>query len=213
MDGIHQLRSLSNTSHSFNRSTHNIRAERSWRDVRKDTLEVFRKIFEFLEDTNLLDMENTVHRVCLYIVFQPRIQASLNRTVYSWNHHKMRTEHYKTPYSIYELSKAKAINRGYWDSDPGDDIVTASHADYGHESERESLPPADELLDDPPAPDRREYALREDEYSAGVFVNDDDEIQWGRELLVGLDIGRDDDNWGIDVYCEAVLLAKSRVNN
>ena len=23
---------------------------------------------------------------------------------------------------------------------------------------------------------------------------------------MGLDIGRDDDNWGIDVYCEAVLV-------
>ncbi len=107
----------------------------------------------------------------------------------------------------------KAINRGYWDSDPGDDIATASQADYGCESENESLPPADELLDDPPAPDRSEYASREDEYSGGVFVNDDDEIQWGRELLVGLDIGRDDDNLGIDVHCEAVLLAKSWVNN
>ncbi len=40
----------------------------------------------------------------------------------------------------------------------------------------------------PSAPDRSEYASREDEYSAGVFVNDD-EIQ----LLVGLDIGCDDD--------------------
>ena len=63
----------------------------------------------------------------------------------------------------------KAINRGYSDSDPSDDIVTASHADYGRESENESLPPA---------PDRSEYASREDE-CAGVFVNDD-EIQWGR---------------------------------
>ncbi len=28
-----------------------------------------------------------------------------------------------------------------------------------------------------------------------------------------LDIGCDDDNWGIDIYCKAVLLGKSWVNN
>ncbi|KAK7034298.1 Integrase catalytic domain-containing protein [Favolaschia claudopus] len=61
------------------RSTQNIRMERNWRDVRKDTLEFFREIFMHLVEINLLDMENSIHRVCLFVVFQPRIQKSLGR--------------------------------------------------------------------------------------------------------------------------------------
>ncbi|KAJ7588390.1 hypothetical protein C8J56DRAFT_1080374 [Mycena floridula] len=116
------------------RSTHNIRMERTWRDVREDSLEVFRQIFTHLDDLGLLDMQNDVHRISLYIVFQPHIQASLERTRQSWNVHDLRTEHHKTPLSLYELSRAKAINRGYWSSDPGDDINTASAPGYGREA-------------------------------------------------------------------------------
>ncbi|KAJ7600170.1 hypothetical protein C8J56DRAFT_879902 [Mycena floridula] len=72
---------------------------------------------------------------CKYIIFQPWIQASLQRTISSWNLHQMRTEHYKTPMLIYELSREKAIVQGYWSGDPGDDIATASHVEYGRESE------------------------------------------------------------------------------
>ncbi|KAJ3831458.1 hypothetical protein F5878DRAFT_549547, partial [Lentinula raphanica] len=60
------------------RSSHNVRIERLWRDVQKDSLESFRKIFKYLEDNGLLDMTNNIQRLCLYVVFQPRIQQSLN---------------------------------------------------------------------------------------------------------------------------------------
>ncbi|KAJ7586418.1 hypothetical protein C8J56DRAFT_787482 [Mycena floridula] len=192
-------------------STHNIRMERTWRDVRKDSLEIYRQIFTHLDDLDLLDMQNDVHRVCLYIVFQPRIQLSLDRTRTSWNLHRLRTEHAKTPTALYELSKAKAINRGYWTSDPGDDIFTASQPGYGRESEDQPLPPVEELVDDLARPDRTEFASSAEEHQAGVFVNDDDEITAGRELLQGLDVNEDDGNWGIDVYCRAVLLMERRM--
>ncbi|KAJ7301576.1 hypothetical protein DFH08DRAFT_978601 [Mycena albidolilacea] len=130
--------------------------ERAWQDVRKDTLEVYREIFLHLEELDLLDMEPPIDGACLFIVFQPRIQNSLNETLASWNLHKIRTAKYKSPQAIYELSRAKAINRGYWTGDPGDDFATASHPSYG-EDVSGPLPPS-ELVDDPEAPDYQEPA-------------------------------------------------------
>ncbi|KAJ7575721.1 hypothetical protein C8J56DRAFT_801146 [Mycena floridula] len=185
--------------------------ERTWRDVRKDTLEFFRQIFHYLDSLELFDLQNDVHHICLYIVFHPCIQASLDQTLMSWNLHKMSTEHSKTPESIYALSRAKAINRGYWSGDPGDDIETASGLNYGRDSENEPGPPMDELRDDPITPIRADYTSVEEERQDGVFVNDDNEIATGRELLEGLDVTQNDDNWGIDIYCQAVLLMESRL--
>ncbi|KAJ7581912.1 hypothetical protein C8J56DRAFT_1029335 [Mycena floridula] len=110
-----------------------------------------------------------------------------------------------------DFGRAKAINHGYWSSDPGDDINTASALGYGREAETEPLPPRDELRDDPTAPDHTEFASSVEEYQAGIFINDDDEIAAGRELLEGLDINEDDGNWGIDVYCRAVLHMERRM--
>ncbi|KAL0567248.1 hypothetical protein V5O48_014747 [Marasmius crinis-equi] len=188
------------------RSTQNVRIERAWRDVRKDTIESFRKVFEYLTEVNLLDMEDPVHRICLYVIYQPRIQASLNRTMASWNHHRMRTAKNKSPLALYELSREVAINRGYWTGDPGDDLATASDPSYGQEDG--DLPPLDELRADPQHPEYQEYESRAQEKADGVYVNDDEEIVEGREFFAaqGFDTTRDDQNWGIDVYCEAILL-------
>lgn len=102
-----------NSSHFFSRSIQNIRIERLWRDVRKDTLEIYRQIFTHLEEEGLLDMEDSVQRLCLFLVFHPRIQASLNRTRDAWNFHKVRTAKNKTPVALWNLSRMEAISRGY----------------------------------------------------------------------------------------------------
>ncbi|KAK7690570.1 hypothetical protein QCA50_005668 [Cerrena zonata] len=121
------------------RSLHNVRIERLWRDVRKDTLESFRQVFMYLEEIGSLDMENTIHRVCLFIVYQPRIQASLERTTNAWNNHRIRTAQNKTPIAIYELSKTKAIRLGYWNSDPDDDITDVAESLYGFDPQAAHL--------------------------------------------------------------------------
>ncbi|KAJ6483484.1 hypothetical protein C8R47DRAFT_1073275 [Mycena vitilis] len=51
------------------------------------TLEAFRQI-DYLEQNGLLDMDN-VHRTCLYLVFQPRIQLSLDRTREARNNQRL----------------------------------------------------------------------------------------------------------------------------
>jgi hypothetical protein len=180
--------------------------ERAWRDVRKDTLQVYREIFLHLEELGLLDMESPIDRVCLFIVFQPRIQNSLDETLTSWNLHKIRTAKNKSPQAIYELSREKAINRGYWMGDPGDDLGTASHPSYGEDASQ-PLPPLDELIDDPEAPDYTEPLDAAAERDAGVFINDDNEVEEMKAAFGNFDYLADDGNWGIDTYCIAVRIA------
>ncbi|KAK6980558.1 hypothetical protein R3P38DRAFT_2809044 [Favolaschia claudopus] len=170
------------------RSTQNIRMERNWRDVRKDTLEFFRGIFMYLVEINLLDMENPIHRVCLFVVFQPRIQKSLDETIASWNLHKVRTTGNKSPHAIFQLSREKAIN----------------HPEA-------PLPPAGELQTDPTAADYTEYPDVAAEREAGVVINDDDEVSECREILSGMDFLSDDGNWGIDLYSVLQILLTLRI--
>jgi hypothetical protein len=173
-----------------------VRIERLWRDIRKDCLETFRQIFDHLEKSDLLDMTNWIHRLCLYVVFQPRIQQSLNHTADAWNHHRLRTEHHKTPLAIYELSRLEAQTKGYWTGDPGDDITTASDPSYGSEDE---LNPNNHQVPE--------------EDSSDIRVNEDNDIAYVRDAFfkMGFNIDRDDQNWGIDVYCEAVIRLQTYV--
>ncbi|THU75827.1 hypothetical protein K435DRAFT_880109 [Dendrothele bispora CBS 962.96] len=106
--------------------------------------------------------------------------------------------------------KEKAINQGYWCNNPGDNHVeTASDPTYGQEDGQ--LPPLDELADDPENSDYTKYNSKDDEKAAGLFVNDDDEIVEGKEYFsqCGFDWEREDNNWGIDIYCEAVTQMES----
>ncbi|KAJ7725804.1 hypothetical protein B0H16DRAFT_1332570 [Mycena metata] len=183
--------------------------DRLWRDVRKDALEAFRQIFDYLEKNELLDMENPIHSVCLFLVFHRRIQAALDRAREAWNHHRMRTQHDKTPVAMYELSRAAAITRGYWTGDPGDDNDVASDPLYGYDGEA-PLPPAAAIVNEPL--ERTEQPVGTGpEREGGILVNDDEELGRAKELLGEFDCDRDDGNWGIEVYVEAVILMMSRL--
>ncbi|PPQ75955.1 hypothetical protein CVT26_005783 [Gymnopilus dilepis] len=186
------------------RSIHNIRIERLWRDVRKDSLEFFRRIFLFLEDNGLLDMEEPLHRIALFLVYQPRIQQSLNETVQSWNLHKIRTAGNKSPLAMYELSREQAIREGYWTGDPGDSVDQVDDF-YGTEYAPGIVPPAAELASDPEAPRPDTFASDEEAHKAGIFVNHDDELRQARENLGDIDLEADDGQNGIGLFCEVLL--------
>lgn len=177
--------------------------------MRKDSLESYRQIFIYLGDNDLLDMENEIHRSCLFLVFQPRIQASLDRTRDAWNHHKIRTARNKTPIAIFELSREQAIRRGYWTSDMGDDLDTVADPLYGYDGEAPQPPIAEQAGEpDVVVP---EPAGIEAQREAGICVNDDEELADVQALMEDFDFQRDDENWGIDVYCEAVILLTARM--
>ncbi|KAJ7590176.1 hypothetical protein C8J56DRAFT_888353 [Mycena floridula] len=173
------------------RSTNNVRIEHLWPDVRKDTLENFCQIFKYLEDNDLLDMEDTIHCLCLDLVFQPCIQASLDRTRDAWNHHRIRTAGNQTPLAMYELSRETAIHRGYWTGDPGDDVdIVHDDPHYRLEGDLDAdgVPVPPEMEDD-----------------GGIYLNDDDDIASAQAAMEDFDFEEDDQNWGIDVFCRAVL--------
>ncbi|KAI2647167.1 hypothetical protein H4Q32_029625 [Labeo rohita] len=67
-------------SHITGESVHNQRIERLWRDV-------FLHVLYSLEDSELLDPSNDLHKVSLSIVFLPQIQARLQHFKEAWNHH------------------------------------------------------------------------------------------------------------------------------
>ncbi|KDR65162.1 hypothetical protein GALMADRAFT_162466 [Galerina marginata CBS 339.88] len=157
-----------------------------------------------LEEIGLLDMENQIHRVALFLVFQSRIQKSLDRTTASWNAHKIRTAGNRTPIAIYELSRETAIREGYWTGDPGDDIDNVDDF-YGYDDGAGIVPPAAEAAGDPIAPRSDHFATDDEAHRAGIFVNNDDEIHEAKEILSDLDLTADDGNWGIDTFCEAIL--------
>ncbi|KAJ7153363.1 hypothetical protein C8R46DRAFT_826528, partial [Mycena filopes] len=173
---------------------------RLWREVRKDSLETFRQIFTYLAANDLLVMENQLHAACLFLVFQPRIQASLDRTRDAWNHHRIRTAGNRTPIAIFELSRETAIRRGYWTGDMGDDLATASDPLYGYDGEAPMPPAGAEDGDSPSTAPTGIQAERE----AGICLNDDEELDGVRGLRHDFDFDAEDGNWGIDVYCKAV---------
>jgi hypothetical protein len=166
----------------------------------------------YLEEQGLLDMESQVHRVTLFLVFQPRIQQSLNETTKSWNLHKIRTAGNKTPTAIFELSREQAIREGYWTGDPGDDITFVDET-YGQDFGSGIVPPEDEMNAEPTAPRSDHFSSDEEAHRAGIFVNHDAELQEAREILRDVDLEADDNNWGIDVFCEAVVRLSAHVSN
>jgi hypothetical protein len=195
-------------------STQNVRIERLWRDVRKDTLEVFRQTFMQLERRGLLDMENLVHRLSLFVVYQPRIQASLERSIRAWNGHKIRTEGNRTPDAIWNLSRQTAMQRGYWTGDPGDDVTTATAAEYGVDPGAPPVPQAELPADPLPSDQIDDTTLGSEAMkNAGLMINEDEEVELARQILAGLDVEREDENWGMDVYQEAVAIMMAAYEN
>jgi len=149
-------------------------------------------------------MHDSIQRVCLYHVFQPRIQASLNRAREAWNNHQIRTEKNKTPIALFELSRVNAIRENRWTGDPGDSIADASDPLYGVDG-KGPHPPAEETVQEPGAVGDDWPLDEQSERDFGVRVNADVELQEGLHFLQGFDLEKEDENNGIDIYCEAVL--------
>ena len=71
------------------------------------------------------------------------------------------------------------------------------------------MPHTEELAADPKAAVADEYADPTEEKEAGVFVTGDDEIEQAPYILQDWDLASEDGNWGIDMYCQAVLAVSS----
>ena len=82
-------------------SIHNQRIERLWRDLFRCAIQLYYRLFYFLEDQGKLVPCNNQHIYALHYVYLPRINETLKHFCDGWNNHGIRTERNKSPYQIY----------------------------------------------------------------------------------------------------------------
>ena len=81
-------------------SVHNQRIEHLWRDVFCSVCHIFYYTFQAMEESGLLQRNNSLHKFVLHYIFTPRINKALQSFAASWNHHPMRTERHWSPFQM-----------------------------------------------------------------------------------------------------------------
>jgi len=82
-------------------SVHNQRIERLWRDVFCTVCHIFYYTFQAMEESGLLQRDNSLHKFVLHYIFTPRINKALQSFSAAWNHHPMRTERHWSPFQMW----------------------------------------------------------------------------------------------------------------
>lgn len=82
------------------RSVHNQRIERLWRDVTDKVTSFYADLFILLETVHHVDFNHPLVLFLVHYLYLDRINEHLERFQSGWNHHKLRTEHNKSPLQL-----------------------------------------------------------------------------------------------------------------
>jgi len=63
----------------------------------------YRQVFSWMEDANILDVENSHHMYALLYTFLPRINQQLRKFIDAWNNHPLSTEENRTPNQLFAI--------------------------------------------------------------------------------------------------------------
>ena len=89
------------------KSVHNQRIERLWRDVFQLCTVLYYRLFYYIEDVGLLNVNDDYHLYCLHYVFLDRINLSLQKFRNAWNNHPLSSEGNLTPFQLWTAGLIK----------------------------------------------------------------------------------------------------------
>lgn len=77
------------------------RIERFWRELWCGCTSLYYNLFYWLENNELLDVDNEIHLQALHFVYLPRLQNALDHFVSAVQNRPLRTEHNKSPMQLW----------------------------------------------------------------------------------------------------------------
>ena len=106
----HPLRGPGRGSFICGTSVHNKRIERLWRDLFQSCLVIFYQLFYGMEDRMFLNVDNQLHIFCLYYVFIPRINLTIQQFTVSWNNHPLSTMNNLSPIQLWISGLSRTLS-------------------------------------------------------------------------------------------------------
>ena len=89
------------------KSVHNQHIERLWRDVFQQCTVLYYRLFYYMEDMGLLNVDDEFHLFCLHYVFLHRINSSLQKFCSAWNNRPLSSEFCLSPLQLWTAGLLK----------------------------------------------------------------------------------------------------------
>lgn len=94
-------------------SVHNCQVERTHRDVYAGVLCLYARLFNDMENNDILDPLKDLHLYCLHYIYLPRINRSLEEFVAQMNNRPVSTEHNNSPVQLWTSGMLLNINSNH----------------------------------------------------------------------------------------------------